>query len=157
MTITNELFEAQLTENNKVINYILNRYRGAIPSEELKQCGHLGLWKALQKHNPSFKTKFTTSICRYVRWECLKSLVKRRGEEQLDGDEVQSGQDRQSRKARRKLGQIFKRLSGKYVDLLSLRYLKGYSVNELAELKGCSESKIRYVLKEALKRAAAVY
>jgi RNA polymerase sigma factor (sigma-70 family) len=37
------------------------------------------LWRALQYYRPEFGQKFTTSLTRFVNWECLREIKKHHG------------------------------------------------------------------------------
>ncbi len=61
-------------DNNKIMNSVIRRFNNQISGRVLEQCKMLGLWKALKSHDFSQKRKFTTSLYKFVLWECLKEI-----------------------------------------------------------------------------------
>lgn len=57
-----------------VTKHFLGKYRGKVPDDELESCGMTGLWKALQYHRPGFGQKLTTSLVRFLRYECQEAV-----------------------------------------------------------------------------------
>jgi RNA polymerase sigma factor (sigma-70 family) len=66
------------------------KYAASLGEDERKELGLIALWKALQDFRPEFKQKFTTSLHRFINWECLRRLRsmrrKRSRENVLDVD-----------------------------------------------------------------------
>ena len=68
--ISNEEF-LQLRENldnNKILNFVAFKYRGYLDEDELEQAKNIAIWKAHSYHK---KGKFTTSLYRYMNFECI--------------------------------------------------------------------------------------
>ncbi len=76
ITIGNELFRTEYDkeDNKQTIDKVLGFYSRQIPNPDLNQLGALGLWNCLKKHDYSNKNKFTSSLWRFVKWECQKFL-----------------------------------------------------------------------------------
>lgn len=66
----------QNIDNKKIINSFYKKYRKRLSVDEIKSCGLIALWKCLQCHDSS-KQKFTTSLYRFMTWECLQELKKK--------------------------------------------------------------------------------
>lgn len=89
--VTNQQYEeAYRNEDNiKVINKVLSLYQD-LPSEVRKDCGLKALWRCLQFHEPEKGNKLTTSLWRFVRWECenekkkLRTLKSRRRNKSIE-------------------------------------------------------------------------
>lgn len=64
-------------DNQGVINAVLKRYSHMLNREELKSCGMMGLWRAMQYHDYSYKRAFTTSLHIFVRFACAKEAKKK--------------------------------------------------------------------------------
>lgn len=64
-------------DNIKIMNSVASRFCAQIPANILKQCKLLGLWKALKSHDFNQKRKFTTSLYKFVLWECQKEIRSR--------------------------------------------------------------------------------
>ena len=65
-------------DNVKIIHKVTAKYASAIHQDDLKTCGLNALWRTLQCHDPSYNQKFTTSLYRFVEWECQRELRRRR-------------------------------------------------------------------------------
>ncbi len=63
-------------DNRNIIKSALRGYKNALSPEELAGCGMIALWKALGYYQSSFNQKFTTSLVRFVKWECNRELGK---------------------------------------------------------------------------------
>src|SRR5262245_39037708 len=63
-------------DNRNVIAAVLKQYVGKIPHDELESCGMTAMWRTLQYHQPDHpsRQKFTTSLHRFAKWECLREL-----------------------------------------------------------------------------------
>lgn len=61
-------------DNQNIIKTVTNKYRAIISIDDLQRCGLHGLWRALQYHQDGRGQKFTTSLYRFVDWECKKEL-----------------------------------------------------------------------------------
>lgn len=62
------------TDNRNIIRSVCGKYSKQLSRDELRSCGMIGLWNALQKHDPKYKRKFTTSLWKWVTWECLREV-----------------------------------------------------------------------------------
>jgi RNA polymerase sigma factor (sigma-70 family) len=66
-------------DNQGIIKGVLSIYHQHLPSDSLEDCGQVGLWRALQSHRDELGNKFTTSLYRFVTWECQRELRKLNG------------------------------------------------------------------------------
>lgn len=80
--VTNEQFEKAYKDKDNlgIINYVCSKYYKFLPlgndaKDEIKACGQRALWKCLAKHIEG-KQKFTSSLYRFVNWEC-KALAQK--------------------------------------------------------------------------------
>lgn len=75
--ISNEEFETAYSniDNKKIINSFLKKYSNVLSYEDIYSCGMIALWKCLQLHDNT-KQKFTTSLYRFMTWECMQNIVK---------------------------------------------------------------------------------
>lgn len=66
--------------NRKIIKNITSQYLGIVPEEDLKACGLTAMWRCLGYHKDEREgqksQKFTTSLYRFVRWECNREVAK---------------------------------------------------------------------------------
>lgn len=76
--VTNEEFENAWADKNniKLMNSVIKKYGTAFtgtPASELKSIKMIALWKCLGKHDYT-RQKFTSSLYRFINWECLKTI-----------------------------------------------------------------------------------
>lgn len=78
--VTNDQINAALAvdDNVNIIRKVTAKYASTIHQDDLKTCGLNALWRTLQCHDPSYNQKFTTSLYRFVEWECQRELRRRR-------------------------------------------------------------------------------
>jgi len=76
--VTDEEFRAALAnkDNENVIKSITRKFLGQLTADEAHACGLKGLWRALQYYREEFKQKFTTSLYRFVVWECNREVKR---------------------------------------------------------------------------------
>src|SRR5262245_45103905 len=79
--VSNAEFEAALADrdNQNIIKGVTSRYKKQLDADDLYTCGLNALWRALQSHDPAYEQKFTTTLFRFVHWECRRELRSRRG------------------------------------------------------------------------------
>ena len=79
--VTNKQYEEAYKDldNTKVINKVLSLYQD-LSSETRRDCGLKGLWRCLQFHEPDKGNKLTTSLWRFVKWECENEKKKLRSQ-----------------------------------------------------------------------------
>lgn len=65
-------------DNVNIIRKVTSRYASVIHPDDLYTCGLNALWRTLQCHDPKYNQKFTTSLYRFVEWECQRELRKKR-------------------------------------------------------------------------------
>lgn len=71
--------EAEARDNRHIITNVLKDYRSQLSEDELKTCGMMALWRCLSYHRAEFGQKLTTSLHRFVRWECDREINRRTG------------------------------------------------------------------------------
>ena len=71
----NDIYKALDDINNiKIMNKVVNIYYRYLSKDEAESCKLNGLWKALGCHDNEKGSKFTSSLYRYVKWECQSTL-----------------------------------------------------------------------------------
>jgi len=64
-------------DTKAVMKAFCQRLERRMGYDDAWSCALTGLWRCLKKHEPG-KQKFTTNLCRYMRWDVLKELSRRR-------------------------------------------------------------------------------
>lgn len=75
-SVSNEEFNAAYAnlDNIRIINSVCRRFRYSISSDELQQCGRIGLLNCLKSYNPSFGKPFTSLLYTAVLCVCRNAL-----------------------------------------------------------------------------------
>lgn len=71
-SVSNDEFESAAKDPNNrgIIRFVCNQYK-FLSQDILITCGLNGLWKCLENHDPKAGNKFTTSLYRFVKWQCV--------------------------------------------------------------------------------------
>jgi RNA polymerase sigma factor (sigma-70 family) len=147
-------------DNQNIIWKELNQYKGLLSSDDLKSCGLQALWRALQYHDSTFSQKFTTSLYRFVHWECRRELRRQNNLKKntvsihLVGD-IPKKEDSNGAEHREKmtfLQDCMRRLSNEHRTLLEEYYLQRWTYDDMAKLHNCSKESIRGKLNIAVGR-----
>ena len=75
--ITDDSVSKLLSDNHGLVVSVAHSLRppNATEFDEYIQLGTIGLWKAIQKHDPS-KAKLSTMAWYYIRWEIIRYINK---------------------------------------------------------------------------------
>ena len=149
--IYNEAYKNK--DNQKIIQSVLSKYRRQLDKDTLKSCGLNALWRCLQSHSDNFKTKFTSSLWRFVNWECKKELqtlarTKYKSTELYDIPIEETSFT------------IFDELHGllppEYCKIVKLRFEHGMTLREIGKVFGYTKESARLKLQHALKQIKQV-
>lgn len=74
--VTNEEFNQAYADkdNINIIRAVCSKYRKQLTEDELRSCGMIALWQTLASHRPEYNTKFTSSLWRWLHWECCREI-----------------------------------------------------------------------------------
>jgi RNA polymerase sigma factor (sigma-70 family) len=163
--ISNETFnQAYFNQDNvALIKSVTNRYSKSLNRDVLYSCGLQGLWKCLRSHeyNHSSGQKFTTSLWRFVNWECQRELRKKMKqgniitEADIEHDiEVTSpipNPDIEHMK------ECLTLLPLQYRTLIQEYYLENRTMEEIGKLHNYSKEAARQKINRAVQRLQEIY
>lgn len=137
-------------DNQNVLWNVAKKFAGAVPVEDLNSLAWIALWRSLQYHDNSFRTKFTSSLYRFMTWLCLQEARKYKHKPTpLSGKET----------AKRPcpelaiVNQNLDRLSHKWQkQIIHQYYYEGMDTVEIGEANGYSSECARQKLKKAMRR-----
>lgn len=152
--VTNQQFElAYRNEDNiKITNKVLSFYKSVLPDEVLKDCGLKGLWRCLQFHNPDNGNKLTTSLWRFVRWECenekkkLRTLKSRRRSKSIELFDVEDD----TTVSMDIFNDIDSMLDNESSSIIRLRFVEKMTLKEIGVRFGYTKEAARQKLNHAL-------
>jgi RNA polymerase sigma factor (sigma-70 family) len=158
--VTEEEFKEALQDkdNKKVMNKILSQYSNVIPSEDLEACGMDAVWRCLGYHKKEKGNKFTTSLWRFVHWECCRQLkrIKRQNRlhtinfstiETQDTFEIPVIRDKEIESVREAVNS----LNHHHKEYIQQFYFERRTLKEIATMQGCSKETVRTRIKQAIK------
>lgn len=162
---------ALVEQNQGLVHHVINRFfrRYLADEDDLVQEGLIGLWKAIQTHDPE-KGQLSTWACKRIRWRIDRYLQRRgnrplpqanqvkgdKGEdrdalEQIPAPEGDMAMDNQDLVAR-----LLRRLPARWKDMVAGYFgVEGHeqqTLDELAAKHGVTKEGCRQMIKTALLR-----
>lgn len=64
-------------DNHKLMRSITNKYSNILNEEEIYSCMMRATLRCLEHHENDKGNKFTTSLYRFIKWECNRELAKK--------------------------------------------------------------------------------
>ena len=146
-TVTNDQFLTALNnrDNHNVLYSAAAVFAKAIDEDDLDQCCRIALWKALQDHDdrhPSAQ-KFTSSLHRFVRWECLNYLRAQRRAQRRNRTFLPIVKEPQTSCLGAFLQEHLSHLTHTEQETMHQFYFEKRSLREIASLTGESVSCVR--------------
>jgi len=146
-------------DNINIIKKATLSYRKIIDVDELKSCGLEALWKSLQCHNEKYKQKFTTTLYRFVDWECKRRLRRKNALKNNPSHFIYSDFSNFLIKKNDLSCYINEKISlldKNFSILLRQRFFDGFSVKEIGAMNNCTPSIIRYKLLKAIEKLKSI-
>lgn len=142
------------TDNIKITKKVLSFYRPTLDEETLKSCGMRGLWRALQFHQERFKNKFTTSLWRFVNWECeneVKKLIRTQAKPDSKVKSLEFFDAEDDSLAQTDIfNDISSLLDKESFSIIQLRFLENMTLQEIGTKFGYTKEAARQKLHKAL-------
>lgn len=149
----------QNEDNQGIIRTVANKYRSILRPEELDRCGLHGLWRALQYHQDGRGQKFTTSLYRFVDWECKKELNKSNKQKKtlsLDNikiDPPYSGRSEDNEH----LHECLRLLPKSESELVDMYYFRDMTLEEIGRYNKYTKEAARQKLGKAIQKLGKIY
>lgn len=148
--INSEQLALLMEENMGLVVLLANSFKPKNSNEldEFVQLGRIGLWKAIQKHDPK-KSRLSTTIWHYIRWEILRYIDKEKKNKGFLEIDESIYEDSKS------IGSVSDffpdNLNKKEVDVIRLR-LEGYTFLDIGKKLGYSRGWANNTFKSAVKK-----
>jgi RNA polymerase sigma factor (sigma-70 family) len=170
--VGNEEIRVAMTnkDNRGIIKTVTNKYGKMINKQDLDTCGLYGLWRALQYHQDGRGQKFTTSLYRFVDWECKKELKKKQAKRTISLDaEYQSGQSKKKwrldvedrsivpEQEAKHLRECLKLLPKNESQLVDMYYFMEMTLEQIGRNFGYTKEAARQKLNKAVQKLRKVY
>jgi RNA polymerase sigma factor (sigma-70 family) len=161
-TVTDEEFQQALANKDviRITKAATAKFRGIIPKDDLHNCALHALWRCLGYYIPNKGNKLTTSLWKFIYWECcreLKKIFRNRShnittfstiETKDKLDIADSDADKYDRA--RDLQECIHTLSPANQQLINKYYFERYTMEDIGNQYGCSKETIRKKLQRAV-------
>lgn len=148
-----EIRVAMADEDNLRIMWAASRRYPSLSDDEKHSCFLTAMWRTLGYFDPSRGQKFTSSLTRFVRWECSKYAEKTRAanwaaSRELDEKDYPNGPwAKPKAKEEQHLLELLSFLGNRDRRYFVEYYVQGYSLKEIAERAGTTKESVRQRLK----------
>lgn len=166
--ITNEAYNEAYNnvDNRRIINSVLSHYKGQLDTDTLKNCGLVGLWRALENHDSSYKTKFTSSLWRFTKYACrteLQALARKQQKKNknefehsnIDNIYLDNVYSREE-PSLNIFNEIDDILSKEQAKIVRMRFVENMTLEEIGSQMGYTKETARQKLKLALNKISEV-
>jgi RNA polymerase sigma factor (sigma-70 family) len=160
MSVSDEQFGIAMStgDNVNIIRKVTSRYASAIHPDDLYTCGLNALWRTLQCHDPKYNQKFTTSLYRFVEWECQRELRKKRTKvlsmcvplEQATSENISC--ETMPSSDHEFVQEVISTMDCDDQEIIRFCLLEGRSLREASARFGCSKQVARRRKNEAIKK-----
>jgi RNA polymerase sigma factor (sigma-70 family) len=149
--VTNAEFEHAISDqdNRNIIKSVCNQYRNILEEDVLNSCGLNGLWQCLKSHDDAYGNKFTTSLYKFVDWQCKGQVCAQiRGSHAELIDTVDTSPAILDKMI---IHEYVEKLSLKHQAVIYGKFFENKNYAEIARDMGCSREYVRQMLNKALK------
>jgi RNA polymerase sigma factor (sigma-70 family) len=158
--VSNEEYKQALAnpDNIKVIKSFLGGYRGKIPDADLERCGEDALWRCLSYHEEGRGNKLTTSLWRFLTWECnreLKRITKDKGKHTITFSTIETKDvfdpaDKSDTEQVRQLRNCLYLLPEEDQNILQKYFFDRMTMQEMADMYGYTKETARNKINKAV-------
>jgi RNA polymerase sigma factor (sigma-70 family) len=147
--ISNDEFEAARTPQiRELITSITKSYAGSLCPGTLQCAGDMALWRCLKKHDPKYGSSFTTSLYRFINWECLHALrIQRNKTVTLVNDIEGPGETATTHMI---LDDCLRILGTKERRIIEARFLENCTFEEIGLREGYSKQGIKIIVDRSI-------
>lgn len=147
------------SHNRAIIKQVAKRYSSVLSYDDGYACGLVALWKTLAKHEANRGQKFTTSLYRFARWECLRTITRSKANKWKVSQEITEdilGKHKTSKTySQDAVGYVFEcmqLLKEEDRDLVLSYYIEGRTIEEIAGSLSIAKESARQKLISAFDR-----
>ncbi len=150
-------------DNANIIRSETTKYSKCLSKQDLSSCGLIALWRALQYHIDGLGQKFTTSLYRFIHWECRRELRKKMGKKHERVKTFVPLTNEHCRDYRRQIKdglgierelkeikEVMKDADGSHQEIIEQCYFQHMTMEEIGRANGYSKETARHKLKQAV-------
>jgi len=146
--ISNQEFETARTTHIKTFIYNISKVYSSLSSDTRNAAGDVALWRCLQSHDPKYGSRFTTSLYRFVQWECKRAM-----KEQIVTDVTLFGEvkdDNETLAIHMLLDDYLCLLGERDRRIVEAKFLENYTLDEIARTEGLSKQGIKNIVDRSI-------
>lgn len=151
VTVTNQDLEAarQNPDNKHLMQSVCACYANILPPDTLTSCKDIALWRCLQSHKSNMGQVFTSSLFRFVHWECLREIGYLKGKVKTQSiQEEDSYEDDSSKKII--IEEYLNGLPPLEKKVVVMRYIEDRTLSDIGQQIGYSKQGVQNILTRAI-------
>jgi len=147
--VTNTEFDAARRQHLTLITNVARQYSNILSPDALAAAGDMALWRCLQSYNPMYGQKVSSSLYRFIHWECLRAIQEHKGDNihQLSGD-VEG--DEESVSIQMILDDYLSLLTQRERRIVEAKFLENRTLAEIASQEGYSKQGIKDIVDRSI-------
>ena len=138
------------TDNRNMIRMVCASFSNTLSSDILESCGMLALWKCLRSHDEKYGQKFTSSLYRFVRWECIRELVSHNRKPTLTQETTEDFEDFNAEND--EIMEFVNLLSPNQREIIYLRFYENCTFAEIGQKQGYTKQAARQNVNKSISR-----
>jgi len=135
--------------NQDMIRRVCSYYTKTLSQEALKACGDAAIWRCLQSHRDDMGQKFTSSLYRFIHWECLREINESKSPYVELPDEI--GVSHEDPVQAIILQECLEILPEEARQIVVARYIENRTLADIGEIHHYSKQGIQNILARSLK------
>lgn len=151
--ISNEEFnEARTPRIQELIQNVSRTYSQSLSPATLQAAGDMALWRCLQNHDPKYGSRFTTSLYRFVHWECLRSIGEQKAPDTTLIGDIEGSNE--SIAIQMILDDYLGLLKTRDRRIIEARFFESCTFEEIAQREGFSKQGIKDIVDRSVSTMA---
>jgi len=146
--ITNTEFNLARVKYLPMITKLVVQYASTLTPDILAAAGDMALWRCLQSYDPSFGQKVSSSLYRFVHWECLRAIKDNKCKNISISSDVIGDEELVS--IRMILDDYLSLLPRKARRIVEARFLENRTLDEIARVEGYSKQGIKDIVDRSI-------
>ena len=131
---------------------VAQKYANALSPDMLSAAIDMALWRCLQNHKPEYGQKLSSSLYRFINWECCRAIRENKQRSCEVIDEVAG--DNESVSIKMILDEYLSLLKPRDRRIVEARYLYNRTFTEIGVEEGCSRQAIQGIVVRSINTMA---
>lgn len=143
--VTDAEFNTARRQHLELITSLTKQYANVLSSDALVAAGDIALWRCLQNFDPQFGQRVSSSLYRFVHWECLRAIQENPKRPVVPMVEDVEGKA-ESVAIRMILNDYLSILTVKARRIVEAKFLENRTFAEIARIEGYSKQGIKNIV-----------